>query len=213
MSEKISILNNEVKNARKKYREAIKWFNGKQAEVDKIVGATREAAASTGVTTFTKEFADEASNLQTKSTYWLIATALLVATTIGASILLIYWPTESSGANEWETIRNLVSKAAIIAVLFTSTIWCGRIYRSFVHQVSVNRHRALSLKTFQAFTEATSDPYVKDAVLMAATKSVFTSVPTGLVEQVENQEQGVNFVKFGKSSGEKLADTLTEKEL
>lgn len=94
-----------------------------------------------------------------------------------------------------------MSKAAIIAVLFTGTVWCGRIYRALAHQATVNRHRALSLKTFQAFVKSTEDPLVRDSVLAAATKTVFGVVPTGLVDHTGGEESGVKFVEFGRSSG------------
>ena len=104
-----------------------------------------------------------------------------------------------------ETLRNVFSKAAVIAVLFTGTVWCGRIYRALIHQAAVNRHRALSLKTFQAFVRATDDPVVRDAVLMAATRTVFGSVPTGLVEHSGGQDAGLNFFEYNRSAGEKAA--------
>ena len=109
----------------------------------------------------------------------MIAAAVFAGATIAAALLFYFWPKVSSEADLWETLRNLASKAAIIAVLFTGTVWCGRIYRALVHQATVNRHRGLSLKTFQAFVESTDDSYVKDAVLMAATRTVLVLMPTG----------------------------------
>ena len=72
--------------------------------------------------------------------------------------------------------------------------------------MTVNKHRALSLKTFEAFAKSSEDKYVKDAVLMAATRTVFGNVPTGLVEERSNQESGVNFVEFGRAASETVAD-------
>lgn len=210
VAENMAKLNQAVGDAEKILDAAQVSVGDKKSEIEEIVKATREAAASTGVATFTEEFRDEASTLGIRSKNWLIATGLFAVATIAASIGFYFWP-EVSTDNGWETLRNVASKVAIIAVLFTGTIWCGRIYRALVHQATVNKHRALSLKTFQAFVKATDDPYVRDAVLMAATKTVFGSVPTGLVEHESNQDQGINFVEFGKrSSGEKVTDVATE---
>lgn len=173
----------------------------KEGQVDDIVQAAQDAAADIGVATFTQEFDSESSDLTSKSKAWLRATAILAVATIVAAIIFYFWPTVPSDAGPWETLRNVVSKTAVIAVLFTGTVWCGRIYRALMHQATVNRHRALSLKTFQAFAKATDDPFVRDAVLMAATRTVFGVVPTGLVEQPTGDDTGVNFVEFGKSSG------------
>ncbi len=211
VAENMEKLNQAVGDA-KKILEATKISSSdKSNEIEEIIKAAREAAASTGVATFTEEFYDEASTLGARSKKWLIATAAFAALTIGAAIGSYFWPAVSPKADGWETLRNVASKAAIIAVLFTGTIWCGRIYRALIHQATVNKHRALSLKTFQAFVKAADDPYVRDAVLMAATKTVFGSVPTGLVEYESSQDQGVNFVELGKrSSGEKATEAATE---
>ncbi|MDE0399359.1 MAG: hypothetical protein OXL96_16305 [Candidatus Poribacteria bacterium] len=203
---------NQVVGDAEKILEAAKISSSdKNNEIDGIIKAVREAAASTGVATFTEEFDGEASTLGARSKKWLSATTILAVLTIGAAVVSYFWPEVSENPDGWEILRNVTSKVAIIAVLFTGTIWCGRIYRALVHQATVNRHRALSLKTFQAFAKATDDPYVRDAVLMAATKTVFSNVPTGLVEHENSQDQGVNFVEFGKKSpGEKVTETAAE---
>lgn len=159
-----------------------------------------------GVGTFTEEFDSEATTLRGQSGSWLLAAGGLAIATIFAAILFYFWPQIPPDSKAWETLPNIASKAAIIVVLFTGTVWCGRIYRALVHQAAVNRHRALSLKTFQAFVESTKDSYVKDAVLMAATRTVFANLPTGFVEADGAQESGVNFVEFGRATAEKAVD-------
>ena len=151
--------------------------------IEEIVRQAREASASAGVATFTADFGNEADKLQKRSKIWLLCAAGLGIITIGAATLFYFWPEVSSNAGGWETLRNVGSKAAIIAVLFTSAVWCSRIYRALVHQATVNKHRAMSMKTFQAFVEATETSEVRDAVLLAATNAAFGNVPTGLVEQ------------------------------
>ena len=209
IAESIEKLEGTIKNAQEIYNLGATWIDEKKGEIEKIESAARAAAASAGVGTFTSEFDTEAGRLQRRSKCWLTAASLLAAVTIGAAIVFYFWPTVSPDSGGWETLRNIASKAAVIAVLFTGTVWCGRIYRALVHQAAVNKHRALSLKTFQAFVEATQDGYVKDAVLMAATRTVFGSVPTGYFEAGGTQDSGVNFVEFGRSAVEKVADKST----
>ena len=203
-------IKNEFQEVQATHAATIKFLEESRVEVDQIIDTIREAAASAGVVTFAEEFSDEASNLRKQSNKWLFTTGSLAVITVLTSLLFLIWDPVPIQASEWDILRSLIGKAALVVVLFTCTIWCGRIYRSLVHQAAVNRHRALSLKTFQAFTKATSDPYVKDSVLMAATKSIFASVPTGFVEQVEGQDQGVNFVKFGESAGEKIVEEVAQ---
>ena len=205
ITENISRLESTLDSAKRAYDEAEEWVAEKQREVEETVRAAREAAASVGVATFTQEFDREASDLHKRSTSWLSATGLFGVATVIVAIGSYFWPNVSVEAGAWETLRNAVSKVTVIAVLFTSTVWCGRIYRALIHQATVNRHRALSLKTFRAFVEATEDEYVRDAVLMAATKAVFGTVATGLVDQRSGgEEPAVNFVEFGKSASKNL---------
>lgn len=210
IADNIAKLDEGIAQSQTAFSDAESWISQKKETIEQIESAARTAAASAGAGTFTDEFNAEAESLQGRSTKWLIAAAVFAGTTIAAALLFYFWPEVSSEAGPWETLRNIASKAAIIVVLFTGTVWCGRIYRALVHQAAVNRHRALSLKTFQAFVEATDDPYVKDAVLMAATRTVFGNVPTGLVEHGDSQNAGVNFVEFGRSGAEIAADKVVD---
>ena len=207
ISDNIAALNSAVAQAEELLHVAKTTVEGKVEEIDGIISAARDAAASVGVATFTQEFDTEATDLKDRSTKWLRATGAFAVLTIGAAILFYHWPEVSPDAGAWETLRNVVSKGAIIAVLFTGTVWCGRIYRALMHQATINRHRALSLKTFQAFVAATDDDRIKDSVLMAATRTVFGRVPTGLVnDNGSGQESEVNFVEIGRSSAERVAE-------
>ncbi|MYF93585.1 MAG: hypothetical protein F4184_16370 [Gemmatimonadetes bacterium] len=210
IAEGVAKLEQTIARTQTAYDEAIVWIDGKKAEIERIESAARAAAASAGVGTFTDEFNVEATKLQSQSKVWLKSSFVFAVATIVAAILFYFWPSIGPDAGMSETLRNIASKAAVIVVLFTGTVWCGRIYRAFVHQVAVNKHRALSLKTFQAFVEATDDKYVKDAVLMAATRTVFGNVPTGLVEEHGNQDSGVNFVESGRSTAETAAERVAQ---
>ncbi len=190
-----------VERAETREAEAESYATEKRAEVDEIVDAAREAAASAGVATFTSEFDAEAEMLASGSKGWLWAIVVLAVATVGCAVLSFYWPSLPEDADGWITLRHVVAKVSVIAILFTGTVWCGRIYRALMHQRSINRHRALSLKTFQAFVKATDDPVTRDAVLTAATKSIFANVPTGFVEErVTGQDASVNVLDISRSA-------------
>ena len=181
------------------------YAKGKQDEVDRIVDAAREASASAGVGTFTTEFSSEADELLSASKKWLWGVGGLGLLTLTAALGSLAWPSLPDDASSWMTLRHVIAKVSVIAALFTGTVWCGRIYRALRHQRSINRHRALSLKTFQAFVKATDDPATRDAVLMAATKSIFSNVPTGFVdERAANQDASISVLEVGKSAGKAL---------
>ena len=180
-------------------------------EVNEIVAQIREASASAGVAIFTHEFDQEAGKLAMVSKKWLWAVIVLALLTSIAALGSFYWPSLSDDANSWATLRHVVAKVSVIAILFTGTIWCGRIYRALTHQRSINRHRALSLKTFQAFVKATDDPATRDAVLMAATKSIFGNVPTGFVDERGVAHTSVNVLEIGKSANKAMPARGVEK--
>lgn len=199
VSQNIDALNNAKNQAEALLEETKQTIEQKQEQIEGIISAARESAATVGVATFTQEFDREATDLKNRSLKWLGATGVFAILTIIAAVLFYFWPKVSPDAMAWESIRNIVSKTATIAVLFTATIWCGRIYRALMHQSTINRHRALSLKTFQAFVAATYDDRIKDAVLMAATRTIFGRVPTGLVSDSGSEHDSeVNFVEIGR---------------
>ena len=206
----IENVKSEIQQVQAELKSTDNLFEKKKGELDLIISDARVASAGAGVAVFTEDFNKEASNLRKQSKMWLITTGGFALLTVAMSVFFLFWVQDLKQAGEWGFLISLVSKVAIIVMLFSCTIWCSRIYRSLVHQAAVNRHRALSLMTFQAFAKSTSDPHVKDSVLMAATKSIFASVSTGFVDQVESQEQGVNFVKFGKSAGEKIVEEASQ---
>ena len=174
----------------------------KQDTADDIVRKIRETSSGVGVERFAPAFRDEANDLGNRSKIWLWVTGGLAITTIAVAIYFYFYPAATPSATGLSTVNNVLSKAAIIAILFTGTIWCGRIYRTLAHQATVNKHRALSLETFQTFVDGTEDPQVKDAVLMAATNTVFANVPTGYVEPKSDQGSRINFdlSKFNRSN-------------
>ena len=183
VADNISNLRRVLRESEDALENSIAETTSKKTEIDRIVAAAREAAASAGVATFTQEFDDESRKLGAQSRAWLIATGLLAVATLSQIVIPMEWfaliQTESASLT---MIQAVFTKAASITILLTCTIWSGRIYRALVHQSSVNRHRALSLRTFQAFAEAADDPHIKDAVLLEATRAIFGSSTTGLVE-------------------------------
>ena len=163
--------------------EAKAMATEQKAEMDEIMSAAREAAADAGVATFTHAFRDQADDVLAHSQRWLWAAAVGAVLTISWVLLAHWWPETAPSSDAWVSIRLLFTKFSVAAVLLTATVWCARIYRAMRHQETINRHRALGLQTFQAFTSASSNEETKDAVLVAATHSIFDNVPTGLADE------------------------------
>lgn len=65
-----------------------------------------------------------------------------------------------------------------------------------MHLYTLNKHRENSLKSFQAFVQATTDPKTKDAVLLQATRSIFESGDTGYITSKEATVSGFEITKI-----------------
>ncbi len=178
-------------------------------EAENILVSMRQAAAESGVAVFTEQFASEATNRDTSATHWLIASGVGAILTAAAALLFLDWPTLPDDPTSWDMGRVITTKVALLALLFTATVWCSKNFRALKHQVTVNKHRALSLQTFQAFVGATKDARIKDAVLMEATRAIFGNTATGFADPAQKTEGGIQFMEIGKSVAEKAADEAT----
>ena len=83
--------------------------------------------------------------------------------------------------NVWEAIYGLGGRIIAISVLFYAAVWSGRIVLANMHLASVNKHRAVSLQTLQAFHKSAEDPAAKDAVVLEAARAVYENVPSGYI--------------------------------
>ena len=129
---------------------------------------------------FTQDFDREATKLSDNARKWLVAAAVLGSATFVMAVLTWFWT--QAGLDSGQIWQKVASKFIVLSILVTATLWCGRIYKALMHQSATNRHRALSLQTFQAFSSAASDVQTKDAVLLETTRSIFSQCMTGYVD-------------------------------
>ena len=121
----------------------------------------------------------------------MIATGSLGVLTLLAAIAT-WWIGLNTDREGFSLLHAFGGKIAILVVFFTATLWSGRVYRALMHQATLNRHRALGLQTFQAFSAAASDDASKDAVLIETTRSIFSAGSTGYLDtQDQNHAQEI----------------------
>lgn len=206
VSRNIEALTGFVKEAKSLVDEGKQSIADKQTDIDEIVTKAREASAGAGAAVFTEDFDREATSLKNSAANWLRITGILAVGT--AAFALLMWFLTESGLDTGQLYQKFGSKVAVLVVMFTATLWCGRIYRALMHQSAINRHRALSLQTFQAFSHAASDNPTKDAVLMEATRAIFANTPTGYLDQrVGTQEAGSKVVEVVRDVSQKIDKT------
>lgn len=184
-------LNDHIESSRSEYSAA-------KAKLDQLLEKAQEAAAGTAASKYAFAFENEANQLKWPSRLWLSATLICAALTIAVAFMTWYcrFPYLDSG----EIIQLITSKLIALSVLISATIWCGRMYKTLMNQIVINRFRALGLTTFQAFYAAGADTLTKNAVLLETTKSIFAQPPTGLVEtDASNSSNVTNIVELAKA--------------
>jgi len=149
-------------------------------EMDDIITKAREASAQAGAAVFTKDFDNEASKLAERAGNWLWAAALFGLAALFVAVFSWFWT--QTGLDSVQLWQKVASKIVALSILFSATFWCGRVYKALMHQSAMNRHRALSLQTFQAFIAAASDVQTKDAVLRETTRAIFAPGICGYVD-------------------------------
>lgn len=200
VEQNIQALTTSVTEARDLITTAEKEIREKGKSIDKIITAAREASAAAGAAVFTKDFDAESTALTNKAKTWLGASAILAAATIALAVVIFF--VAEAGLDTGQLVQKSAARLVVLAVLFTGALWCGRVYKALLHQAAINRHRALSLQTFQAFSRAASDDATRDAVLLEATRAVFGSVPTGLLDSDSPGASGLQVVEVARRISE-----------
>lgn len=167
-------------------------------EIGKIVTAAREASAAAGAAVFTQDFKEESKSLYKSARGWLVATALLGLVAAGTAVGMLL--SVKVGLDNNAVLQLFGAKVAFFAILISATLWCGRIYRAQMHLATVNKHRALSLQTFQAFSSAAAEPQTKEAVLMETTKAIFSASPSGFIDTGnEAKDQDIRIIDIART--------------
>ena len=197
ISENISKLSKAITQANAVLDTTKKDIERKTTEIDGIITKAREASAGAGAAVFTQDFLKESTTLEEKAIPWLRAAAIFGVATIIIAVVTWFWT--PAGLDQGQILQKVASKLVALSILLTATIWCGRIYKALRHQAAINKHRALSLQTFQAFSSASPDPQTKSAVLIETTRSIFALRDTGFIETT-TQERDSSIIEIAKSA-------------
>lgn len=180
--------------------DIIKEQEKAKKDSESILESMRKAAAEAGVSQNAIYFSTEAKENKDAADTWLKITKYLAISTIVyallATIAFFIW-----GANLGfeQSVQLAVAKVLIFSVFYYATIWCGKNYRSYMHNYVVNKHRQNGLSTFQAFAKATDDNTIKDAVLLRSTESIFGSSNSGFITNDSDQSGGSQILEIIRS--------------
>jgi hypothetical protein len=181
-----------------------------QASLDELkrnVEVAGKAAEMNALSSYAKFFDKAAVSHKRAAWGWLIATSALFAATVGVA----YWLwvrfgealTNPDALTTAQSVQLAVTKVVILSTMFTVAVACSRVYRSHRHNYVVNEHRKNALQTFQAFVNAPeADAQTKSAVLLEATKCIFSQQPTGYISS-EQESQSSQILEIVRQLGPK----------
>lgn len=156
-------------------------------EIDSALDAAREAAAEAGAAVFTEDFKKEAARLSINAKLWLFPAVILAGTAIAETVRIVFFADAPSGG--WEWAFQMGGRIFGLSLLTYAASWCGRVSLANFHSAAVNRHRAASLRTLQAFRQSAADISTKDAVVLEAARAVYENVPTGYLGKPSSDGQ------------------------
>lgn len=171
-------------------------------EIQNILERSRQAVGELGVAQFSKIFQEESKRHAVVARRWLIASicVMVVLVCIGSIFLFFSKYTDS---NTPYLIHLAVTKLLVITVLFYALNLCSKNYKSHTHNSILNKHRQNALNTFETFVKSSEgDSQTKNAVLLEATRTIFSNQQTGYLNNENEGEFPSRIIEIIKSNKE-----------
>lgn len=173
----------------------------KKAEIDSLVKSAKEAVAKVGVAQFATNFETIAKGHAESATKWLVGTGVLAVVTIVVAFVLVFvLPATATDASDTATtfgkiialamsdanaVQRIVTKLVVISLFYFAVVWSARNYRAHRHLYVVNNHRQNALMTFETFVKSAEGGDIRNAVLIEATRCIFSPSVTGYLGKNE----------------------------
>lgn len=193
--------------ARDKMRELNEFTTETRAEQDRIRAdmdaallSVRAAAAQAGVGQQSITFEDQVEKDTATARRWLwtvIGIGCLSVVALGW--LLFGW--DPSGETTAEIVREIGGRFAVLTLLAFALGFTVRQYTSSKHNEVLNRHRQNALRTFETFVSAADDKETKDAVLLEATRAIFTPQSSGFLRSGREPDSPSTMVEIVRRFG------------
>lgn len=191
------LVNLDVNTDTIKIRQILNEVSKSKIAVERLVEEVQQTSQKITVAKEAKYFADEAVKHRNNSWGWLAATVLLALMTFTQAYNSFVVAFESIKGNpEFLTLTNfqglqfVVSKVILFTFLVGGVFWLGKVYKAHRHNYVVNRHRTNALNCFNVFVDSTTDPQIKNTVLIYAAQCIFAPQPTGYNAQ-ESENGGI----------------------
>ena len=170
-------------------------INDKIAKVDKLIDVARDKVTEAthllekarvevgakATSLHAKFFKRQGLVHSVKAILWLIVLTAILAGGGYLALYLIFDFTLPQDANLPTIVSISIGKIIMFTMIFYAISFSGKASRAHQHNAIVNKHRALSLQTFETFTTAAGDPDIKNQILIATTQAIFTASVSGFL--------------------------------
>jgi hypothetical protein len=193
--------------AKSKLDEVNKLLESQQNQVGavaELLNKAKELATGAAIVEYAKIFMDESESASKSAGKWFWGTLGAIVFTITVGIILFFSFTPAVPvATEMSTsvlvLRGL-SKFVLLSFLVGVVVWCSRVYRAYLHNSIVNKHRANALNVFDAFSRAAGgDLQTKHAVLLQATSAIFSPQNSGFIPDEKDLSTSPQIIEIFKS--------------
>lgn len=90
----------------------------------------------------------------------------------------------------------------LLSFLLTATFWCARMYKTFTHLHTINRHKQTTLSVTNKLIAGEQNDTVKAAIATHAAESIFADPQTGLItDKSSSHSASLNIGDLAKISG------------
>lgn len=199
VAENISKLNEAVRESSQILDDSRKSVEKSGEEIGEIIAKAREASAAAGAAVFTEDFRKESESQESFAKYWFWGAIASFVATITWTVWQLYFSDVLPDELNARFFQIIIAKLVVLSMLIFATVFCISQFRTIKHLATGNNHRALSLKTLQAFASAASDDQTKNAVLIEACRAVFQPGSTGyLLGQEDGSPPSHQFIEVIK---------------
>ena len=175
-----------MERAEHEINERLETFSELQSKIEKMIKPAALAAQAT-------HFEDEALKNRTNAVGWLILIGFIFFFGIIFAVEYLNPLTWSDEIKDMALKLDLdlknnfqsfvislgIVRVVIFSIIFFIVAWAARNFRAERHNAVVNRHRALAIRTYEAFVNEDVSDTVRAAILDRVTQTIFSPMPSG----------------------------------
>ena len=187
LAEAVVQLRSQLDSDRDETREIVRSILGLREaateaanEVTVAAAAAQQAAGITAIASHAEVFEEQSALHRRSADRWLAVGIVGILTLLVSTFAILLVPI-GDDIDDPRVIQLILLKALFVSFGTYFVVQAFRLYRTEHHLGVVNRHRHNALRTFEAFALGAKDSSTRDAVLMEATRAVFSPAQTGLI--------------------------------